>query len=164
MHPYASLSPVVNAQKLAIPGLPVNCRPFVTGLDNLLRPYSPPTISPEIVAKDRFHPVIRGERTMGISSELQRRMEAVRNKVSQDVKQRKKNFVPGSEVGVVTLGTGGSLPSKYRNGLLFFPFLLYEWFIYFSQCCRRLFGYHSGVTSSLMQAREHGGRWLVISE
>jgi len=25
--------------------------------------------------------------------------------------------VPGSEVGVVTLGTGGSLPSKYRNVL-----------------------------------------------
>ena len=114
--PYASSSPIANAQRLAISGLPVNCQPFVSGLDNLLRPYAPPTISPEIVAKDRFHPVIRGERTLGISSELQRRMEAVRNKISQGIEERENIVVPGSEVGVITLGTGGSLPSKYRNG------------------------------------------------
>jgi ribonuclease Z len=114
--PYACLSPVVNAQRLAIPRLPVNCRLFVSGLDNLLRPYAPPTISAEIVAKDVFHPVIRGERTLGISSKLQRHMEAVRNQISQGIEQRENMDVPGSEVGVVTLGTGGSLPSKYRNG------------------------------------------------
>jgi hypothetical protein len=43
-------------------------------------------------------------------------MEAVRNQISQGIEQRENMDVPGSEVGVVTLGTGGSLPSKYRNG------------------------------------------------
>lgn len=97
----------------------MNCQPIVSGLDNSLRPYAPPTISPEFVAKDKFHPVIRGERTLGISSELQQRMEAVRNEISQGIEQRENIVIPGAEVGIVTLGTGGSLPSRYRNGLLF---------------------------------------------
>jgi ribonuclease Z len=101
------------------------------GLHNSLRPYIPPTIPPEFVAKDKFHPVIRGERTLGISWELEQRTKAVRNQISQGIKQRENIVMPGAEVGVVTLGTGGSLPSKYRNGLLFFSFLLYEWFIFF---------------------------------
>ena len=129
--PYASLSPFINAQRLVIPGLPVNCQLLVSGLDNLLRPYAPPTISPEIVARDTFHPVIRGERTLGISSELQRRMEAVRSQIFQGIEQRENNIIPGSEVGIVTLGTGGSLPSKYRNGLPFFR-LYYMSGLYFS--------------------------------
>jgi ribonuclease Z len=65
---------------------------------------------------DRFHPVIRGEQTLGISSGLQRRTEALRNRISQSIEQRENIVMPGSEVGVLTLGTGGSLPSKYRNG------------------------------------------------
>lgn len=114
-------------QKLAIPGLPVNCQPITTGFTNLLRPYAPPTISPDVVAKDRFHPVIKGEQTFGISSELQQRMEAVRNEISQSIEQRENSVVLGAEVGIITLGTGGSLPSKYRNGLhllYLFSFLL----------------------------------------
>ena len=90
----------------------------MSGLNNILRPYAPPTISPEIVARDHFHPVIRGEQTLGISSELQRRTEAIRNQISQGIEEREREsiVVPGSEVGVLTLGTGGSKPSKYRNG------------------------------------------------
>lgn len=114
------ISPVVNAQRLAIPGLPVNCQPFTQGLHISLRPYIPPTFSPELIAKDKFHPVIRGEQTLGISQELQHRMKAVRNQISQGIEQRENIVIPGAEVGIVTLGTGGSLPSKYRNGLLFF--------------------------------------------
>ena len=64
--------------------------------------------------------MIRGERTLGISSGLQQRTVAVRNQISQGIEQRENIVVPGAEVGIVTLGTGGSLPSKYRNGLLFF--------------------------------------------
>ena len=109
----------------AIPGLPINCQPMATGLNNSLRPYTPPAISPEIVAKDKFHPVIRGEQALGISPELQQRMEAVRNQVSQDI-EKKSIIMPGAEVGIVTLGTGGTLPSKYRNGLQFFRVLLYK--------------------------------------
>ena len=63
-------------------------------------------ISPEIIAKDRFHPAIRGERTFGISSELQRYMDAIDNNISQGIEQRENIVVPGSEVRVVTLGTG----------------------------------------------------------
>ena len=63
--------------------------------------------------------MIRGERTLGISSGLRQRTVAVRNQISQGIKQRENIVVPGAEVGIVTLGTGGSLPSKYRNGLLF---------------------------------------------
>lgn len=118
--PYTSLSPVVNAQRLAIPGLPVNCQPMASGLHISLRPYCPPTIPPEFVAKDKFHPVIKGEQTLGISSELQQRMNTVRNQISQGIEQRENIYIPGTEVGIVTLGTGGSLPSKYRNGLPFF--------------------------------------------
>ena len=64
--------------------------------------------------------MIRGERTLGISSGLQQRTVAVHNQISQGIEQRENIVVPGAEVGIVTLGTGGSLPSKYRNGLLFF--------------------------------------------
>ena len=83
-----------------------------------MRPYAPPRISPGIVAKDKFHPVIRGEQTLGISSELQRRTEAIRSHISQGIEEREREniVVPGSEIGVLTLGTGGSMPSKYRNG------------------------------------------------
>ena len=56
---------------------------------------------------------------------LQQRMEAVRSEISQGIEQRENIVMPGAEVGIITLGTGGSLPSKYRNGLLFW-FLLYE--------------------------------------
>ena len=66
--------------------------------------------------------MIKGERTLGISSGLQQRTVAVRNQISQGIEQRENIVVPGAEVGIVTLGTGGSLPSKYRNGLLFFNF------------------------------------------
>jgi hypothetical protein len=118
--PYASLSPVFNAQRLAIPGLPVNCQPIAPGLHNSLRPYIHPTIPPDFVAKDRFHPVIRGEQKLGISWGLQQRTEAVRNQISRGIEQRENNFKPGDDVGIVTLGTGGSLPSKYRNGSLLF--------------------------------------------
>ena len=72
--------------------------------------------------------------------------------------------MPGDDVGIVTLGTGGSLPSKYRNGSFLFFFYYKSGLYLFSQCCRRSFAYHSGVTSYLMQAREHGARWLVISD
>lgn len=61
--------------------------------------------------------MIRGEQALGISSELQQRMEAVRSQVFQDIEQKGNIIMPGAEVGIVTLGTGGSLPSKYRNGL-----------------------------------------------
>lgn len=93
---------------------------MASGLHTSLRPYTPPTISPEIVSKDRFHPVIRGEETLGISLALQQRMEAVRDQISQCIEQKENIIMPGAEVGIVTLGTGGSLPSKYRNGLQFF--------------------------------------------
>ena len=112
----ASLPSVVNAHRLAIPGLPLNCQTMASGLCTSLRPYTPPSISPEIVTKDKFHPVIRGERTLEISPELQQRMEAVRSHISQ-TEQKENIIMPGAEVGIVTLGTGGSLPSKYRNGL-----------------------------------------------
>jgi ribonuclease Z len=103
-------------QKLAIPGLPVNCQPITTGFTNLLRPYAPPTISPDVVAKDRFHPVIKGEQTFGISSELQQRMEAVRNEISQSIEQRENSVVPGAEVGL----------------FIFVPTVLTKWFIFLS--------------------------------
>lgn len=77
-------------------------------------------MSPEIIGKDKFHPVIRGEQALGISPELKRRMEAVRSQISQGIEQKEDIVMPGAEVGIVTLGTGGSLPSKYRNGLPFF--------------------------------------------
>ena len=107
--------------------------------------------------------MIRGEQPLGISPELQKHMEAIRNKISQGIEEKENIIMPGAEVGIITLGTGGSLPSKYRNGLLYFPFH-YMKSVYFSQCCRPSFGYHFGVTSYSIQAREHGARWLVISD
>lgn len=62
---------------------------------------------------------------MGISPELHQRMKAIRSQISQHTKQKDDVIMPGAEVGIVTLGTGGSLPSKYRNGLPhFYPFYL----------------------------------------
>ena len=70
--------------------------------------------------------MIRGEQELGISPELQKRMEDIRGRVSQGIEEKENIVIPGAEVGIVTLGTGGSLPSKYRNGLQFFPFLVDE--------------------------------------
>jgi len=100
----------------AIPGLPAKIQPMRSGLNLSFRPYKPPTADAELAALDKFHSSVSGESPIVFSSTMQKRIDAAKSKVSRRIEQRNFPVTEGADVGVIPLGTGGSIPSKYRNG------------------------------------------------
>ena len=102
---------------LVIPNLPLNVRPMSSGLHVCMRPYSPPMVDPEAISLDKFHPTVTGVESLILSTALKRRITAAKANIQRRLYGKDPlPFVEGREVGVIPLGTAGTLPSKYRNG------------------------------------------------
>lgn len=82
-----------------------------------MRPWNPPSPDPEVVKRDKFHPIASGSVPLEFSPGLKQSIDNARKTVAQVVAEKLVNTPgPGSDVGIISLGTGGSMPSKYRNG------------------------------------------------
>lgn len=90
---------------------------MTAGLHMDLRPYSPPAPDAYLSAADKFHPVINGSESLEISEKMGLTIQRAKDMVSQRERIRDESTtIPGRDVGIIALGTGGTLPSKYRNG------------------------------------------------
>lgn len=101
---------------LVIPNLPLNVQLMSSGLHTSIRPYSPPIIDPEVAPLDKFHPAVTGVEPLILSTALRSRMTSAKAKIQRRLAAKALFPSIGSQVGVIPLGTAGSLPSKYRNG------------------------------------------------
>ncbi|CAA7269249.1 unnamed protein product [Cyclocybe aegerita] len=104
-----------------IPGLPTRIQPMTPNLQHRYHPLSPPAMGQTALEADRFHPPATGARPIEFSENMQRAVTAAKENVERRLKKIEEGDVlkevPGKDVSIVTLGTGGSLPSKYRNVL-----------------------------------------------
>ena len=128
-----------NHPPIAIPGLPANIRLMSSSDRNVMRPYAAPSSYPAAVALDKFHPLVNGEQSLELSSLLQRYITTAKEHISEVEASGELPPIAGTDVGVVTLGTGGSLPSKYRNGVCCITInkSLVEAYGWLMQSCRR---------------------------
>jgi ribonuclease Z len=83
---------------------------------NVMRPFAPPSVDPAAIALDKFHPLVNGKQQLELSSNLQRSIKAAQENIAEVEASGELPPIEGSNVGIVALGTGGSLPTKYRNG------------------------------------------------
>ncbi|KAF9478239.1 hypothetical protein BDN70DRAFT_58947 [Pholiota conissans] len=100
-----------------ISGLPTNIRLMSSSDRNVMRPYAAPFSDPAALALDKFHPLVNGEQSLELSPFLQRYITAAKEHIAEVEASGELPPIAGSDVGIVTLGTGGSLPTKYRNVL-----------------------------------------------
>lgn len=87
-----------------------------------MRPWIPPAPDPEVIKRDKFHPIASGAVPLEFSPVLSESIKEAKESIAQVVLQKnaESETEPGADVGIISLGTGGSLPSKYRNGKLFY--------------------------------------------
>jgi len=80
-----------------------------------LKPYSPPCSNPS--SKDEFHPTASGTEPISLSPSIENKIRAAKANIRKRL-DLGLTFPTdgGSQVGIIPLGTGGSLPNKYRNG------------------------------------------------
>ena len=84
-----------------------------------LRPFAPPALEPEAVALDEFHPPASGAKPLVLSRAMQTRIFAAKSNVKKRLERGDAlPSVPGGQVSIIPLGTGGSCPAKDRNGML----------------------------------------------
>ena len=82
-----------------------------------LRPYFPPSTDPETSSVDKFHSTAGGAEPIQLSPSMQKKITAAKANVQKHLGCDVSSLVDGgSQVGIIPLGTGGSLPNKYRNG------------------------------------------------
>ncbi|KAF8159401.1 hypothetical protein B0H34DRAFT_703302 [Crassisporium funariophilum] len=118
MFPLPKFSLVPKKDLSTISGLPARSLAMASSLHISLRPYAPPIASPEVVVRDKFHPIITGEKPLDISRELQSRIRNAQLQVAEKKAARiGADSCPGADVGILPLGTAASLPTKYRNVL-----------------------------------------------
>ena len=92
---------------------------MAAGMRLNLRPFAPPVVEPEVVALDQFHPLASGTEPLVLSRVMQTRIFAAKSNVKKRLERDDAlPSVPGGQVGIIPLGTGGSSPGKYRNGKL----------------------------------------------
>jgi len=99
-----------------VPGLPSNVYALSSGLYTSMRPFTLPTPDKAMQATDKFHPVVLGKRPLELSPFLSRSIERARHNVARIQSEKKIKRVEHADIGIIPLGTGGSVPSKYRNG------------------------------------------------
>src|SRR6266567_8112087 len=81
-----------------------------------MRPFTLPTPDKAMGATDKFHPVILGKQPPELSPFLSRSIERAQRNVAQIQSKKDFKLVEHADIGIIPLGTGGSVPSKYRNG------------------------------------------------
>lgn len=82
-----------------------------------LKPYSPPCSNPENSSKDEFHPTASGTEPVSLAPSMVKKIRAAKANIQKHLDLDVTPLTDGgSQVGIIPLGTGGSLPNKYRNG------------------------------------------------
>ncbi|PPQ90050.1 hypothetical protein CVT25_006290 [Psilocybe cyanescens] len=102
-----------------VSGLPSNVFEMSSSLKINMRPWIPPAPDPEVIKRDKFHPIASGAVPLEFSPVLSESIKEAKESIAQVVLQKnaESETEPGADVGIISLGTGGSLPSKYRNVL-----------------------------------------------
>jgi ribonuclease Z len=90
---------------------------LTSGLYTSMRPFTLPTPDKAMEATDKFHPVILGKQPLEFSPFLSRSIERARRNVARILSNKDFKPVEHADIGIIPLGTGGSVPSKYRNGV-----------------------------------------------
>ncbi len=85
-------------------------------LVNGIRPWADPVPDPAIVAADKFHPHVNGTESLKCSPALRKYTAQARAAIEAVIARGAVEPMEGADVGIITLGTGGSMPSRYRNG------------------------------------------------
>jgi len=99
-----------------VPGLPSNIHPLSSGLYTSMRPFAFPTPDKAIEATDKFHPATSGKQPFEFSPFLSRSIDRAQKNVARILSKKDFEPVEHADIGIIPLGTGGSVPSKYRNG------------------------------------------------
>lgn len=66
--------------------------------------------------RDRFHPAIRSPELFELPPATLKCFDEARRRIEMFIAAGNAPKPPGGNVGILPLGTGSSLPSKYRNG------------------------------------------------
>ncbi|TFK39749.1 hypothetical protein BDQ12DRAFT_734488 [Crucibulum laeve] len=99
----------------SIPNLPPNTIPMISNQVIQMRPPAPPAMEPTAEENDRFHPVILSGVPLELSEGAQKRFKDAHKNVDAFISEGKLWESKGADVGILPLGTGSALPSKYRN-------------------------------------------------
>lgn len=86
---------------------------------NLLITIRPPAAPiTEICEKDGdlFHPAVSSENPIVLPPLTRERFAASRSSIEEHIASGKLHVPKGADVGVIPLGTGSAIPTKYRNG------------------------------------------------
>ncbi|KAF9269308.1 hypothetical protein L218DRAFT_969838 [Marasmius fiardii PR-910] len=103
-----------------VPGLPSNVQLMSANQIVGVRPPLAPVVNKEALELDWFHPIINSLTGISLTEETQARFEEAKKRVevAQRLNQNSdgtQTVTPGSDVRIITLGTGSACPSKYRN-------------------------------------------------
>jgi ribonuclease Z len=102
-------------EHLAIGGLPEKIQIMASNLYMNMRPPAPPIIENLPGDGDRFHPAVKKSSSLDLSPLTSEKFAAARLNVTNAI-EKGIDVPKGAGVGVLPLGTGSALPSKYRNG------------------------------------------------
>lgn len=97
-----------------IAGLPEKIHIMASNLYMNMRPPAPPIIENLPGGGDRFHPAVKKSSSLDLSQLTSGKFAAARLNVANAL-EKGMDVPKGAEVGVLPLGTGSALPSKYRN-------------------------------------------------
>ena len=100
---------------LDIAGLPEKIHTMASNLYMNMRPPAPPIIENLPGDGDRFHPAVKKSSSLDLSPLTSEKFAAARLNVANAI-EKGIDVPEGAGVGVLPLGTGSALPSKYRNG------------------------------------------------
>ena len=100
---------------LDIAGLPEKIHSMASNLYMNMRPPAPPIIENLPGDGDRFHPAVKKSSSLDLSPLTSEKFAAARLNVANAI-EKGIDVPKGAGVGVLPLGTGSALPSKYRNG------------------------------------------------
>lgn len=100
---------------LAIAGLPEKLHIMASNLYMNMRPPAPPVMENLPGDGDRFHQAVQKSSSLDLSPLTSEKFAAARLNVSNAI-EKGIDVPKGAGVGVLPLGTGSALPSKYRNG------------------------------------------------
>ena len=117
----------------AVQNLPRSTQPMVANQIVSMRPFKPPIV--ETPAKDHFHPAIQSNEPVPLPLWTARKFRAAKKSVASALRRSRSRSrsvgsarsdsgsesdsapsLRGRDVGILPLGTGSAVPSKYRNG------------------------------------------------
>jgi hypothetical protein len=101
---------------IAIPNLPAKVMAMTSNLLSTIRPLAPPTPEELVAARDKFTPLTSSAAPLELSHALKKAIAIAKRNLKQVVERGQAQQIEGADVGVVALGTGGSMPSTHRNG------------------------------------------------